>query len=1173
MSSVEGSRAVDVDYSVDVDRGAGLPSGELTHAHDHDHDHAEGLGAGGSDPVLDDGAQQQQQRLKENVRPAGDTSVDKKPRDPGSQPPQEEFDDFGLPIRVRPRPQREESADEETFHDVLEIRGDANGDDVESGLERQVHTTTTEELGEETVQGAEKEEGAKESQSESSTPHALGSPVQESAETSAANEKRALSNGESESHSPSDEPPPPYTENSTHGEAGTGECLSSQKKHVSVRPSEWSHQGFHAAPESDEEGEDEDDDGGWKEMPALGEFDEYDDYGRLIARGTKQEDSEAVYSGLGGAGKGYTRVQLDEDAQSATSMDEDTSYLFKESALNSAGMEEELRDPVSQLQATKDLLTEGQRIAYVGVTRLSIHQMTLDMNKIPPIKGTRKARQGGIDSIRKWGQTMMGRLYAHMDIDAAEQVMIEQLAEHGVQPADLVRPLMSNARVSNPLAEEPETPKESLSSPTSPRLREGYQSSISTDVDRSSTSTSPPPYETHEGEDLPEVRTPSQLPTSAKIDIDLRWTVLCDLFLVLIADSAYDARSRTLLERVGASMEVSWMQIARFEKRVIDALEMQEAAEKETWDESEHMEKRRKMALKRKFMVMGLATVGGGLVIGLSAGLLAPVIGAGIAAGFTTVGITGTSAFLGGAGGTALIASGATLTGGTIGMRASQRRTGPVQTFEYRPLHNNKRVNLIITVSGWMTGKVDDVRLPFSTVDPIMGDLYSVLWEPDMLRSMGDTINILATEALTQGLQQVLGQTVLVALMASLQLPLVLTKLSYLIDNPWNVSLTRATAAGLILADSLRENNLGKRPVTLLGYSLGSKVIFSCLKELADKGAYGLVQNVYLFGTPNVASQDEYLKARSVVSGRFVNGYASNDWILGYLFRATGGGIMRVAGLAPVEGIPGLENFDVTHIVNGHMDYRAAIPRLLKEVGWEVLSEEFAEIEDPDPENHQERQRELIREIDEARREAELKPEKKRFGLFKRGKLAQKKGWETYDVARNNAPRSPGESNAGSVLFDIDAIRAELASEKIEVRQLESTLPPMKLDLSAPSSPSPAAPSAGKDLKTPETPAPPTRTRSETLTAYDPSRDAHPTLPEEEVEMTFDTSFHDTPQRSHSSFEPATAYDAYPSRPELRSSATMPALGASTLGAMALEPNAWADPDEGEEGGISMTFE
>jgi pimeloyl-ACP methyl ester carboxylesterase len=117
--------------------------------------------------------------------------------------------------------------------------------------------------------------------------------------------------------------------------------------------------------------------------------------------------------------------------------------------------------------------------------------------------------------------------------------------------------------------------------------------------------------------------------------------------------------------------------------------------------------------------------------------------------------------------------------------------------------------------------------------------------------------------------------------MASLQLPIVLTKLSYLIDNPWTVSLDRANSAGLILADSLIDRNLGVRPVTLVGYSLGSRVIFSCLRELARKGAVGLVQNVYLFGAPIVAKKDEFLRARTVIAGRFVNGYATNDWILG----------------------------------------------------------------------------------------------------------------------------------------------------------------------------------------------------------------------------------------------------------------------------------------------------
>ncbi|KAE8371796.1 hypothetical protein BDV26DRAFT_275351, partial [Aspergillus bertholletiae] len=1118
---------------------------------------------------------------KENVSPTG-SNVGSEPT-AGSTTG--EVDEFGLPIRIRPRPIRSsESSDNEEFHDVEEVVSGSSDNQMTSQESKPITSQSKSEAPQEASttsidKGKDEEEG---SQYLSATePHSVQPPLKKDPGVPMGNEKLATSSGSLPDQEDCPPPPPPYTEkpNAEDPPAST-QSDAVQKKRASLKASEWSHQRLNESKEEEDEDEVESD-GGWQDMPAIDEFDVYDDYGKLVARGAKPEDNDAVYRGLGGAGKGYTRVQLDEDAQSATSLDEDTSYLFRESAHNSAGVEgEELRDAVSQLQATKDLLTESQRIAYVGVTRLSIYQMTKDLDRIPPTRGTRKVKQKTIDSMRKWGQMIMARIYTHMDIDAAEQVMIEQLAEHGVQPADLIRPLMQNARVKNPLAEEVDTPKKSLSSLS---LKDEYRSSLS--------SASPPPYEMHEDEDLPEVRTPSQLPTSTKIDIDLRWTVLCDLFLVLIADSVYDARSRSLLEKVGESMEVSWLQIARFEKRVVDALEMQEEADKETWDESDHMEKRRKMALKRKYMVMGLATVGGGLVIGLSAGLLAPVIGAGLAAGFTTVGISGTSAFLGGVGGTAIIASGGTLTGGTIGLRASNRRTGPVQTFEYRPLHNNKRVNLIVTVSGWMTGKVDDVRLPFSTVDPIMGDLYSVLWEPEMLRSMGDTINILATEALTQGLQQVLGSTILVALMSSLQLPLVLTKLSYLIDNPWIVSLARANAAGLILADSLMDRNLGKRPVTLLGFSLGSRLIFSCLKELADRGAHGLVQNVYLFGSPVVANKDEYLKARSVVSGRFVNGYSSNDWILGYLFRATSGGIMRVAGLAPVEGIPGLENFDVTKLVNGHMDYRAAMPRLLKEVGWEVLGEEFAELEDPDPENHAERQRELIREIDEARREAEAKPEKKRFGLFKRGKLAQKKGWETYDVERNNATlRDSSDSNGtGSVLFDIDAIRAELASESIEVKQLESTLPPINLDLnpisiSAPVTPAPSdSRNATKAVNlTKSAPQSPPEPYSMPSTSHDQPSSIHK---EEEIEMTFDTSYHEPSPRSHPIYEPTVAppYDAHSPRPELRSPLTTPAgpgigaaagVGASALGALALEPNAWADHDigSGEEGEIHMSF-
>jgi hypothetical protein len=1002
--------------------------------------------------------------------------------------------------------------------------------------------------------------------------------------------------------------------------------------------SEWSHQRLAPKAEAELESEEEEE---WKAMPALGEYDIYDDENRLVARAAPVENEEtAAYQGLGGAAKGYTRVQLDEDAQSANSMDEDTSYLFKEGHKTALIEEEEQRDAMAQLEATKDLLTEGQRIAYVGVVRLTIYNMVRELEGIDATKVTKKLFGKALESMEKWGQVIMVRLYGHMEIDSAEQLMIEQLATHGVQPQDLVPPLMRNARVKNPMADETSTPHSESASqgkasesardsavvdatskskagsdPPPYKKREDEQASeeeTGKAVEDPKTTTEPealPDYDLQDKEHVPEVQSPLDVPQTAKIDIDIRWTVLCDLFLMLISDSAYDARSRLLLERVASAMQISWVQICRFEKRVTDALEMQEEAAKENWNEADHMEKRRKMGLRRKYMFMGLATVGGGLVIGLSAGLLAPLIGAGLAAGFTTIGVTGTAGFLGGVGGAALITSAAATTGGVVAVRASHRRTGAVTTFEYRPLHNNKRVNLILTVSGWMNGKVDDVRLPYSTVDPIMGDIYSLLWEPEMLQSMGDTINILATEALTQTVQQVLGSTILTALMASIQLPIVLTKLSYLIDNPWSVSLDRANSAGQILADSLIDRHLGNRPITLLGFSLGSRLIFACLRELAARGAYGLIQNVYLFGSPIVAKREEYLRARSVISGRFVNGYASNDWILGYLFRATSGGIMRVAGLAPVLDVPGLENLDVTALVNGHMAYRAAMPKLLREVGWEVESDEFTEIEDPDPDNHEKRQRALIREIDEARKEAETKPGKRRFGFFKRGKLAEKKGWETYDpsAARPGHSRTGSENSLGEggVLFDIDAIRRELESEMIEVRELDSTLPPMQIstkpngDPVASGQPSVAAVLAHQGLDPEEIAKIKLPPRPDEMDDHH-----HPItngrMAEKEVKMSFDSDFDfPVPKELKSTLPPLTLSPSLPQtpssitpappppfRPELKTHSTTPnfpsmtnnqeaAMQTPSFAALDLEHNAWADEDEdvGREREIRMSFE
>jgi hypothetical protein len=181
--------------------------------------------------------------------------------------------------------------------------------------------------------------------------------------------------------------------------------------------SQWSHQVLVSGNirAEEEEGEHE-----WQDMTAYGRYDLYDDEGKLVAKGTRDfDDLNDADEGRGGAGKGYTRVQIDEDAKSTTSMDENTGYLFKEKGTNVVDEDEDSRDPLAQMQATKDMLTEGQRIAYVGVTRLAMTQMIQELEEMQAMKDLKKELAVATESMRMWGQKTMVRLYAHMDIDSS----------------------------------------------------------------------------------------------------------------------------------------------------------------------------------------------------------------------------------------------------------------------------------------------------------------------------------------------------------------------------------------------------------------------------------------------------------------------------------------------------------------------------------------------------------------------------------------------------------------------------------------------------------------------------------------------------------------------------------------------------------------------------------
>lgn len=194
-------------------------------------------------------------------------------------------------------------------------------------------------------------------------------------------------------------------------------------------------------------------------------------------------------------------------------------------------------------------------------------------------------------------------------------------------------------------------------------------------------------------------------------------------------------------------------------------------------------------------------------------------------------------------------------------------------------------------------------------------------WKADELVSLGTAISdFVASQSVQEALKQWAAHTALAgALVASFAWPLVALSAMAPVDNAWSVALQRAEVTGALLARLIQERRLQDRPVSLLGYSLGAKAIFCCLQLLASSGHHGAIEDVYLVGGPMSASDHKaWRQARSVVSGRFVNGFASRDAVLGIIYRATH--LDTPAGLSPVC-LPGVEDVDLSRLIKSHSEY------------------------------------------------------------------------------------------------------------------------------------------------------------------------------------------------------------------------------------------------------------
>ncbi|XP_012941510.1 transmembrane and coiled-coil domain-containing protein 4 isoform X2 [Aplysia californica] len=423
-------------------------------------------------------------------------------------------------------------------------------------------------------------------------------------------------------------------------------------------------------------------------------------------------------------------------------------------------------------------------------------------------------------------------------------------------------------------------------------------------------------------------------------------SIVSQLLAIAIGKGSYDARMRVVIKHLAWRLRVSWDAVEEIESEMSETLAMAqyEMSEMEREQKQEKKKKEKQRKLKR-YALIGLATVGGGTLIGLTGGLAAPLVAAGAGA---IIGGAG-AAVLGTTAGVALIGSLFGVAGAGLTGYKMKKRVGAIEEFEFEPLVcgntlrvdslATKQLHITIAVTGWLSNQMKDFRRPWKHLAS-SPEQYVLRWETKYLVPLGEAMDYIFNSAMAMATQEALKYTVLNGILAAIAWPAALVSASNIIDNPWSVALQRAQAAGRMLAEVLLSREQGNRPVTLIGYSLGARVIFSCLEELCKrKCSEGIVEDVVMLGTPATGDPKVWAMFSKVVAGKIVNGFCRGDWLLKFLYR-TSSVQLSIAGLRPIRWADRrMHNIDLSDVVNGHMDYKEQLDTIMKAVGVKTRDE------------------------------------------------------------------------------------------------------------------------------------------------------------------------------------------------------------------------------------------
>ncbi|WCJ35149.1 hypothetical protein M5689_016416 [Euphorbia peplus] len=417
----------------------------------------------------------------------------------------------------------------------------------------------------------------------------------------------------------------------------------------------------------------------------------------------------------------------------------------------------------------------------------------------------------------------------------------------------------------------------------------------------------------------------------------------------------YDARHRVALRLLATWLNVEWTEMEAME--IIVAFSLMDLEKKDVTEEDKKVVAETTLDKVKRGGIVTAAALTGGTVMALTGALAAPAIAGGLGALAPTLGgllpIVGVSGFAAAAtatgsfaGSVAVAASFGAAGAGLTGMKMANR-IGGLEEFKFKQIgenHNQGRLSVGILISG-LIYDCEGFITPWKGHNTNL-ERYALVWESKNLTTLSTAIrDWLASKIAVQFMTEGAMLTVLSSLVTALAIPAALLSATDFIDSQWAVAADRADKAGKVLSEVLQKGLQGNRPVTLIGFSVGARVIFKCLQWLArSKGDNaGLVERVVLLGAPVSIKDENWEEARKMVAGRFINAYSTNDWILGILFR-TSLLSQGLAGIQPVD-VHGIENVDVTEYVDGHSSYIYNTDKIMDRLNLESYYPEFKNAE------------------------------------------------------------------------------------------------------------------------------------------------------------------------------------------------------------------------------------